>query len=131
MSIFPPVSIFWRPAWGLVVCLAALALPMRAEDLASLSTSAAKDAEKALADLAGLRKTVEGERVPLSRELAALEQKLTDRRAELAKAQRFQENQLVELNALKAEARKKGVLRTEGKQYIVHDGDILNILFNV
>jgi hypothetical protein len=30
-----------------------------------------------------------------------------------------------------AEARKRGLLRTEGKQYVVHDGDILNILFNV
>ncbi|HMS59263.1 MAG TPA: redox-regulated ATPase YchF [Tepidiformaceae bacterium] len=30
-----------------------------------------------------------------------------------------------------AEAKKKGLLRTEGKQYIVQDGDILNILFNV
>jgi len=30
-----------------------------------------------------------------------------------------------------AEARKHGLLRTEGKQYVVHDGDILNILFNV
>ncbi|MEA3442674.1 MAG: redox-regulated ATPase YchF [Chloroflexota bacterium] len=30
-----------------------------------------------------------------------------------------------------AEARKKGLLRTEGKEYIVQDGDIINILFNV
>jgi GTP-binding protein YchF len=30
-----------------------------------------------------------------------------------------------------AEARKRGLLRTEGKQYVVHDGDVLNILFNV
>lgn len=30
-----------------------------------------------------------------------------------------------------AEAKKRGVLRTEGKQYIVQDGDIINILFNV
>lgn len=30
-----------------------------------------------------------------------------------------------------AEARKRGLLRTEGKQYVVQDGDILNILFNV
>lgn len=30
-----------------------------------------------------------------------------------------------------AEAKKRGLLRTEGKQYIVQDGDILNILFNV
>jgi GTP-binding protein YchF len=30
-----------------------------------------------------------------------------------------------------AEAKKRGLLRTEGKQYIVQDGDIVNILFNV
>jgi ribosome-binding ATPase YchF (GTP1/OBG family) len=30
-----------------------------------------------------------------------------------------------------AEARKRGVLRLEGKEYIVQDGDILNIRFNV
>lgn len=30
-----------------------------------------------------------------------------------------------------AEARKRGKLRSEGKQYVVQDGDVLNILFNV
>jgi len=30
-----------------------------------------------------------------------------------------------------AEARKRGQLRTEGKQYIVQDGDVLHVLFNV
>lgn len=30
-----------------------------------------------------------------------------------------------------AEAKKRGLLRTEGKQYVVHDGDVVNILFNV
>jgi len=30
-----------------------------------------------------------------------------------------------------AEMRKRGLLRTEGKAYVVRDGDILNILFNV
>ena len=30
-----------------------------------------------------------------------------------------------------AEAKKRGTLRTEGKQYIVQDGDVVNILFNV
>jgi len=30
-----------------------------------------------------------------------------------------------------AELKKRGQLRTEGKQYVVQDGDILNILFNV
>lgn len=30
-----------------------------------------------------------------------------------------------------AEARKRGLLRSEGKTYVVQDGDVLNILFNV
>ena len=30
-----------------------------------------------------------------------------------------------------AEARKRGQLRSEGKSYLVHDGDILHVLFNV
>jgi GTP-binding protein YchF len=30
-----------------------------------------------------------------------------------------------------AEGRKRGLLRTEGKQYIVQDGDVLHVLFNV
>jgi ribosome-binding ATPase YchF (GTP1/OBG family) len=30
-----------------------------------------------------------------------------------------------------AELKKRGKLRTEGKQYVVQDGDVLNILFNV
>jgi len=36
---------------------------------------------------------------------------------------------LVEAGSL-AEARKRGLLRTEGKTYVVQDGDVLNILFN-
>lgn len=76
-------------------------------DLSGLAAGAVANAEKAVAELAELRKAVEGERVPLARELAGLEQKLLERRADLAKAQRFQENQLVELNAMKAEARRR------------------------
>jgi GTP-binding protein YchF len=30
-----------------------------------------------------------------------------------------------------AEAKKRGLVRTEGKQYVVKDGDVINILFNV
>jgi ribosome-binding ATPase YchF (GTP1/OBG family) len=30
-----------------------------------------------------------------------------------------------------AEARKKGLLRLEGKEYIVKDGDVITFLFNV
>ena len=37
---------------------------------------------------------------------------------------------LVECRTL-AEARKSGVLRQEGKNYVVQDGDIMHVLFNV
>ncbi|RJQ10603.1 MAG: redox-regulated ATPase YchF, partial [Dehalococcoidia bacterium] len=37
----------------------------------------------------------------------------------------------VDAKGSNAELKKAGKLRTEGKQYIVQDGDVLNILFNV
>ena len=30
-----------------------------------------------------------------------------------------------------ANAKAKGLLRSEGKEYIMHDGDVVNFLFNV
>lgn len=39
-------------------------------------------------------------------------------------------DELLESGSL-AEARKRGILRTEGKQYVVQDGELLHILFNV
>ncbi|MCC6232260.1 MAG: MotA/TolQ/ExbB proton channel family protein [Verrucomicrobiales bacterium] len=106
-----PSSILWwvravaRPG---VLALVLAAGSVHAQDLSALASGASADLERALADLAETRKSVEAERVPLSRELAAMEQRLVDRRAELGKAQRFQENQLVELNALKTEAKRRG-----------------------
>ena len=39
-------------------------------------------------------------------------------------------NELVKSGSL-AEARKRGLLRLEGKNYIVQDGDVITFLFNV
>jgi biopolymer transport protein ExbB len=99
----------WRGCSLLVLLSFLGSAPMasRAQDLGALAAGARADAEKALAELATARQGIEAERVPLARELAALEQKVTERRAEFAKAQRFQENQLVELNALRTEAKKR------------------------
>jgi biopolymer transport protein ExbB len=91
-----------------------LAFSVRSQDLEGVASGAASDLQKALAELSAVRQEVETERLPLARKLAELEQKLADRRAELAKAQRFQENQLVELNALKGEAK----LRSDEVKYI-------------
>jgi len=68
---------------------------------------ATADLQKATADLSAARQEIEAERLPLARKVTDLEQQLINRRAELAKAQRFQENQLVELNALKADAKRQ------------------------
>ena len=68
---------------------------------------ATKDLQEATAELSATRQEIEAERLPLARKVTDLEQQLINRRAELARAQRFQENQLVELNALKADARRQ------------------------
>jgi biopolymer transport protein ExbB len=98
----------------MLVALAGLPLIAAAQDLQGLASGAQADLQKAMADLTAARAQVEAERLPLARRLTELEQKLADRKAELAKAQRFQENQLVELNALKAEAK----LRSEEVKYV-------------
>lgn len=76
-----------------------------AQGLDTLATGSAKDLAKALEDLSALRSRIEAEKLPLAREVNSLEQQLIDRRTELQKLERFQENQLVELNDLKARAR--------------------------
>ena len=91
-----------RLAW-----LLALPLSVHAQTLESIRSGATDDLQKASAELSAVRQQIEAERLPLARKLSELEQTLGDRRAELAKAQRFQENQLVELNALKADARRQ------------------------
>jgi biopolymer transport protein ExbB len=85
-----------------------LCLPVAglAQGLNELGNDARADLQKATEQLATARAEVEAARLPLARRITELEQQLLSRRAELAKAQRFQENQLVELNALKAEARR-------------------------
>lgn len=78
-----------------------------AQTFEAAHASATADLEKATTELSAARAEVEAARLPLARKVSDLEQQLINRRAELAKAQRFQENQLVELNALKADARRQ------------------------
>jgi biopolymer transport protein ExbB len=97
-----------------LLALASSLIGAPAQDLEGLGATASADLQKALNDLSAVRQEVESERLPLARKLADLELQLANRKAEFAKAQRFQENQLVELNALKTEAR----LRSEEVKYI-------------
>ena len=112
MKLFSPMSPLKLPlllAVGLAFAVGALA-----QDRESLAQKPADDLQKAVAELATLRQSIEAERLPVARQLTETEQKVADRKAEFAKAQRFQENQLVELNALKAEAK----LRSDEVKYI-------------
>jgi biopolymer transport protein ExbB len=96
----------------LFCCAAALgfaaAVVNGAEDLESVAGAAKTDLDAALNELSDLRKQIEAERLPLARDARELEQQVIDRRRELDRAQRSQENQLVELNALKSEVKRRG-----------------------
>lgn len=87
--------------------LLTVALAGLAQDLDKVATDLAADLKASLAELADVRQAIETERIPLARKLADLERSFSDRKAEYAKAQQFQENQLVELNRLKADARRR------------------------
>jgi len=80
---------------------------LSAQSLDEVQAGAASDLQQATAELTTVRQQLESERLPLARKITELEQLLITRRADLAKAQRFQENQLVELNALKADAKRQ------------------------
>lgn len=82
--------------------------PLVAQDADAMARTAKADLQKALEELAQARRDVEGEKLPLVRSVNELEQRVLDEKAAYQKAERFQENQLVELNALKAQARTRG-----------------------
>ena len=65
------------------------------------------DLESALEALAKQRNEIVQEKIPLSRELNLAESETLDSRKELQRAQRAQDNQLVELNALKNEVKQR------------------------
>jgi biopolymer transport protein ExbB len=95
------------PVKFILALLVAVPSIAAAQTLDGVSSGASEDLRKASEELSATRTEIETARLPLARKVTELEQQLINRRAELAKAQRFQENQLVELNALKAEARRQ------------------------
>jgi biopolymer transport protein ExbB len=95
------------PQLILLILTVAAPLGVRSGEMDAIGAGAAADLQKSLAELSTVRQEIEVARLPLARQVTDLEQRLTDRRAELARAQRLQENQLVELNAMKAEAKRQ------------------------
>jgi biopolymer transport protein ExbB len=102
--IFPMTRLHFNIVIALLLSASLAAVAQTVEDALA---GASADLQKATAELAAARQEIETERLPLARRITDLEQQLVNRRAELARAQRFQENQLVELNALKADAKRQ------------------------
>lgn len=78
------------------------------ETLAGLQAGSGSRLEAALAELSELRQQIEGERLPLAESVNALERRVLDRRRELERAERANENALVVLNAERAQGRARG-----------------------
>lgn len=76
-----------------------------AADLEAVAAGAQTDLTQALADLTALREQIEAERIPLARQMHDLEDRVLADRAQLETARRSADNQLIELNVLKAEVR--------------------------
>jgi biopolymer transport protein ExbB len=91
---------------ALTACLLLL-VSAQGAGLDGVVAAAGTDLQAALAELNAVRQQIEAERLPLAQRARELEQRVLDERRELERAQRFQENQLVELNALKADVKRR------------------------
>jgi biopolymer transport protein ExbB len=89
--------------------LAALGLAwnVSAQDFNTAAASAKADLDKSLADLADLQKQIGAERIPLARQLSQAEDAVITQRKDYEKAQRTRDNEIVELNVLKDQVKKK------------------------
>lgn len=95
-----------RQIIGLALLTSAMSHTTAAE-LDGVATSVKADLDAALQELTVARQQIEAERLPLAQRLRELEQQVLDKRRELGQAQRFQENQLVEFNALKTDLKRR------------------------
>jgi len=97
--------------WRIVILFSLLfALPaagvVRGQTLDEVRAGAKAELDQALLELSRLQEAIGEEKVPLARQLSQLEDSLATGRRELDRRQRSQENQLVELNVLKAEVKR-------------------------
>lgn len=78
--------------------------------------------QDALAELAQIRESIAAEKIPLQRELNALEEEVIQKRSELRNAERDRDNKLLDLNSLKTEVKarntEKDFLTSMFDQYI-------------
>ncbi len=95
MSLIPTIALAATCCIGL----------LQAQNLGQLQDSFKSDLENALSELSQTQKTIADEKVPLSKKINDLEGQVIEKRQELARLERSSDNQLVELNALKAQTK--------------------------
>lgn len=78
---------------------------MQAQNLEQLQDAFKSDLDTALTALSVVQQTIAEEKIPLSKKIKELEGQVISRRQELARLERSSDNQLVELNALKAQTK--------------------------
>jgi biopolymer transport protein ExbB len=117
--MMPSLSRVWLVAFLTLALLPAIhtsaqtAAPADA-GVESVATSSTADLKAALAELAKLQKDIEADKVARVQEINRLEQQAIERRGDLQKIERFQENQLLELNQLKSQVK----ARTEEVKFL-------------
>jgi biopolymer transport protein ExbB len=89
-------------------------VPSRADEVATAGQAATQDLETSLKELATLRDTIAGEKIPLNEELNRLEDQLRDRRKEVDRIQRLQDMRNLDVVNLKNEIK----LRQDEANYI-------------
>jgi biopolymer transport protein ExbB len=89
--------------WWLAICLG-LAFDLQGGEPANgLIDSARSELQQALAELAAVQETIGSERLPLAQRLNRLEEEVLTGRRDFERAQRLQDNRMVELGALRRE----------------------------
>jgi chromosome segregation ATPase len=88
-----------------ILLWAGSALSLNGQNLVQASASAKKDLEDATARLAELRKSIEGEKIPLSLEISKLEREAQGKRAEVDRLNRLRDNRDANLIQLKEEVK--------------------------
>ncbi len=101
---FPGMRFFSKSL--VFVCAAAFVCgAARAVSLEEIGANASRDLAAALEELASLRNSIAAEKVPIAEKLNDLENLVVQKRQELSRKQRSADNKLVELNALKSNAK--------------------------
>jgi biopolymer transport protein ExbB len=86
-----------------------LTVAVQAQTLEHMAAGVHQDLSEALAELSALREQIDAERLPMARQLTALEDEVLSRRRDYDRAQRQADNRLVALGELRREVEKARV----------------------